>query len=63
MTKRVGDFMLEIGAMTQPQVEEIARLQKGGDSRRFGEIAVALGYITEEDIRHYVEHLGGEGQR
>ena len=57
MVKRMGDFMLETGEMKGPQVDEVIGIQKCGDTRRFGEIAVALGYITEEAIKRYVEHL------
>jgi hypothetical protein len=62
MVKRMGDFMLESGAMKEPQVEEVVRLQKAGDTRRFGEIAVALGYITDAAVKRYAAHAEAEGE-
>ncbi len=40
MIKRIGDFMLEIGTMKEYQVQEVIRVQKAGDNRLFGEIAL-----------------------
>jgi hypothetical protein len=57
MTERIGDFLVRIGAMKSEQVEEVLRLQKAGDKRRFGEIAVELGYIRDDSIKRYVDYL------
>ncbi len=54
---RMGDFFIEIGAMTKDQVERVLILQRKGDTRFFGEIALELGYLNEESIRRYIDHL------
>ena len=57
MTDRIGDFLVKIGAIKLHQVEEILRLQQAGDKRRFGEIAVALHYISDDSIKRYIDYL------
>jgi hypothetical protein len=57
MPNRIGDFLLKIGAMTPEQVEEVLRLQEGGDTRIFGEIALELGYLNDDAIKRYVDHM------
>jgi hypothetical protein len=53
MTERIGDFLLRIGAMTQAQIDDVLNVQKNGDSRAFGLIALDKGYATEEAIEKY----------
>ena len=57
MTERIGEFLIRTGAMTLDQVNIILQVQKGGDKRRFGEIALALGYINDDAIKRYVDYL------
>ena len=57
MTDRIGDFLVKIGAMTPDQVQEVLRLQRAGDMRRFGEIAAGLHYIKDDSIKRYVDYL------
>lgn len=47
MTERIGDFLVRTGTMQQSQVEAVLAAQKAGDSRTFGQIAVALGFTTK----------------
>lgn len=42
MTDRIGDFLVKSGAMKAEQLENVIRVQKAGDTRRFGEIAIEL---------------------
>jgi hypothetical protein len=56
MTDRIGEFLVTIGAITEEQVQHVLRLQGGGDTRIFGEIALELGYLDDEAIKRYVEH-------
>ena len=51
MPERMGDGLVRIGAMSAAQVGKVLELQKGGDKRKFGEIAVALGFTTEAAIK------------
>jgi hypothetical protein len=50
MAERIGDFLVRTGAMKQAQVEAVIAAQKAGDSRTFGEIAVALGFATKAAV-------------
>ena len=53
MAERIGDFLVRIGAMTQGQLDDVLELQKIGDSRAFGLIALDQGYVTETAIEQY----------
>ena len=57
MTDRIGDFLVKIGAMKPGQLENVLRVQKAGDKRRFGEIAIELHYISDDEIKRYVDYL------
>ena len=57
MPNRIGDFLVKIGAMDAEQVDYVLRLQSGGDSRIFGEIALELGYLNDDAIKRYVDHM------
>jgi hypothetical protein len=57
MPNRIGDFLVKIGAMNAEQVEHVLRLQSGGDTRIFGEIALELGYLNDDAIKRYVDHM------
>ena len=50
---RIGEFLVSIDAMTSAQCEKVLTMQKGGDSRLFGEIAVALGFVDKSAIGKY----------
>ncbi len=58
MPDRIGDFLVQIGAMKESQVEEVLRAQKQGDARLFGEIAIELGFIDDTAIKKYVDSKG-----
>ncbi len=55
MAKRIGDFLIDIGAINQAQVEEILGLQKAGDPRMFGELAIEKGYIDDSALKAYID--------
>jgi len=54
-TEKIGEFLVKIGAMKQWQVEDLLIVQKSGDTRLFGELAIAFGYIDDKALRRYVE--------
>lgn len=56
MENRIGEFLMQIGAMRQYQVEDVLRVQKTGDNRMFGEIAIELGYVNDEAIKKYIDY-------
>jgi len=54
MAERIGDYMIRTGAMSQAQVDEVARAKAAGDARHFGEVAVALGFITAAQVAAFL---------
>jgi hypothetical protein len=56
MENRIGEFLVRIGAMQQYQIDDVLRVQQGGDSRMFGEIAIELGYINDAAIKKYLDY-------
>ncbi len=54
MAERIGDYMIRTGAMTQAQVDQVAQAKAKGDARHFGEIAVALGFITTAKVEAFL---------
>ncbi len=65
-TEKIGEFLVKIGAIKKWQVEDILIVQQSGDTRMFGEIAIAFGYIDDKALMQYVESRGqksrGESQ-
>jgi alkylated DNA nucleotide flippase Atl1 len=50
MAERIGDYLVRTGAMQQSQVESVIAAQKAGDTRTFGDLAVALGFTTKAAV-------------
>ena len=57
MEYKIGEYFVNKGHMTPPQVETVLRAQKMGDKCVFGVIAMRLGYITEDILKEYVAEL------
>ncbi len=57
MTERIGDFLVRIKAMTPIQVDQVIKIQKTGDKRLFGDIAIDLGLVQSDAIKSYVYSL------
>jgi hypothetical protein len=53
-TERLGELLVRMGAMSQEQVEAVLAYQKEHPDRLFGQIAVKLGFITEEVLQKYL---------
>jgi hypothetical protein len=53
MAERIGDYLVRTGAMQKSQVDSVIAAQKAGDSRTFGEIAVALGFASRTAVDAY----------
>jgi len=60
MQNKIGEILVLIGAMKQFQVDDVLRVQAGGDPRMFGEIAIELGYIDDEAIKKYLDYKHGQ---
>jgi hypothetical protein len=50
MAERIGDYLVRTKAMQQAHVDEVLRAQKAGDTRSFGDIAVALGFVSKSAL-------------
>ena len=57
MPSRIGEFLVTIGRMTQDQVEQVLRAQENGDTRTFGEIALALSFVSDDSLKRFVDYL------
>jgi len=57
MAARIGEFLLSAGRMTQEQVDQVLQLQREGNTHRFGEIALALGFIDDDAVKRFVDYL------
>jgi hypothetical protein len=55
MKEKIGDTLVRIGAMTLEQVDKVLELQKNGDTRLFGEIAIEQGFIDDSAIKAYLD--------
>jgi hypothetical protein len=55
MTEKIGEALVRIGAMTPGQVEQVLKLQRAGDKRLFGEIAIEQGFINDQAIKAYLD--------
>jgi len=58
---RIGGFLANIGAMKRWQVDDVLVAQSEGDSRLFGEIAIARGYIDDAALKRYVDTCAALG--
>jgi len=54
MAERIGDYMIRTGAMNQSQVDKVVGAKTAGDARHFGDIAVALGFITAAQVAAFL---------
>ena len=54
---RIGDYLVSVGVLTESQVSEVLRLQKEGDKRKFGEIAVSQGFMEDSSIMRFTNFL------
>lgn len=56
MKERIGEHLTSLELLSFEQAEEILRVQSKMESlKKFGEIALELGYISEEDLEDAIE--------
>jgi hypothetical protein len=57
MAERIGEFLVGIGVLSASQVTTVINHQKKGAERLFGEIAMELGYLANnEPIDKFLEY-------
>ena len=58
--ERIGEFLRRLGALTNEQVEHVLAVQRESPEKKFGHVAVELGYIREELIDRFLSsHRAG----
>jgi len=56
MAEKIGEYLVGIGALSATQVTVVINHQQSGDARLFGEIAMELGYLADnEPIDKFLE--------
>lgn len=61
-TKRFGDLLIELGLVTETQVQEALALQSL-TGHRVGEALISLGYVTRPQLQRALSVALGEGRR
>lgn len=49
MAQRIGEFLVSMGVMSPRQVTTVINHQEAGDARLFGEIAMELGFLADDE--------------
>ncbi len=57
MPRRIGEILMQMGAIKPEQVDAVLAAQKAGDTRLFGQIALALGLIEDNSLKRYADYL------
>jgi hypothetical protein len=57
MAMKMGDYLVSVSVLTEKQVAEVIRIQKEGDTRKFGDIAVSQGFMEEDSIKRFNEYV------
>ena len=60
---KIGGFLVRIGVMQPWQLEDVLLAQRSGDTRLFGEIAIALGYIEDAALQLSVDSHSLPGEK
>ena len=59
MKERIGEYLIRLELLSFEQAEEILRVQSEMKSgKKFGEIALDLGYVTEVDLEELADGQG-----
>ncbi len=54
--EKIGEGLVRLGVLSSVQCQEVLSLQKSGDKRLFGEIALAKGYVDFDTLIHYLQN-------
>lgn len=63
MSARIGEWMIVEGVLNAREVELVVDSQHRGDSRLFGEIALANAYITPFDLQRFLNLNGDKDEK
>jgi hypothetical protein len=51
---RIGEGLVRARLLTHDQVEEVLKIQRSGDERLFGEIAIDLAFMNDSSLTSYI---------
>lgn len=54
MREKIGQYLVRLDYLSFEQAEEVVRIQQENPGRKFGEIAVELGYIDRDILEEYI---------
>ena len=52
---KIGEKLVQAGEFTQEQIEKVLEYQREHPGSLFGQIAVELGYITDETLKKHLQ--------
>ncbi len=55
--EKIGEFLVRNRFITLGQVGEILKVQKNSPEKKFGAVALELGYITNDVINKYLQYM------
>lgn len=53
MKQRIGEHFIGLNLLSLEQCEEVLKIQTDDPKKKFGEIAISLGFLEEADISEY----------
>lgn len=54
MVEKIGQYFVRLEILSFEQAEEVIKTQQSEPHKKFGEIAIELGYITPEDLKGFL---------
>src|SRR5438105_15721462 len=61
MADQIGEILKEMDLISDTEIEEILKLQEDKPGKKFGELAIELGYITPPDLMYAIAAQTGMG--
>lgn len=57
MNKRIGEYFVSLNILSFEQAEKILKVQNEYPNKKFGDIAVQLGYLDQRDVEEYLGQI------
>ena len=55
--QRFGEFLVKVGELNEQQVADILEYQQKNLGKLFGQIAVELGFMSDETLNKYLKSI------
>src|SRR5690242_16015039 len=59
MADQIGEILKRMDLISDAEIEEICRLQEDKPGKKFGELAVEMGYVTPPDLMYAIAEQTG----